>query len=147
MKRELGDVVINSFEHKVKNDQDAYLVVTWGSAIELLTARDIAKKIVKKGNEYTKSSKNEIKNRLKQFNQAFMEVHTKHRSYSIPDIELRETMRARTVETVVPAWQAFVDKYCKDTNFSRHPHKYLQYDAHTMEDILCQLFDEQGEPG
>jgi hypothetical protein len=58
-----------------------------------------------------------------------------HQKYNIPDIELREHMRERTISFVIPVYLDFFMKYNK-SGFTDHPSKYMRYDTGTMKEMI-----------
>lgn len=81
-----------------------------------------------------------IKTRFKSFNSDIAELFTQQVQFFIPDDDLRRSMRTMLVKMVVPQYQAFLAKY-GDEAFSKHPEKYIKFDADVLEMLLGKFFD------
>lgn len=80
------------------------------------------------------------KSRFKSFNSDIGELFTQQVQFFIPDDDLRRSMRTMLVKMVVPQYQAFLAKY-GDENFSKHPEKYIKFDADVLETLLGRFFE------
>ena len=76
---------------------------------------------------------------LQNFFDHFQTIWELHQKYNIPDIELRENMREKTITTVIPIYQTFYAKYAK-CGFTDHPAKYIKYDTNTMKEMIGLLY-------
>jgi len=59
--------------------------------------------------------------------------------YSIPDRELRTKIRRGVVDLLIPLYKTFLDRH-KDSNFTKHPEKYIKYDPAQLERMLNEFF-------
>ena len=50
------------------------------------------------------------------------------RGYSVPDVELRESLKRDNKEYILPKYSAFYDKYA-NIAFTKNPEKYVRYTA------------------
>jgi hypothetical protein len=80
------------------------------------------------------------KSRFKNFNSDIADLFTQQVQFFIPDDDLRRSMRTMLVKMVVPQYQAFLAKY-GDDNFSKHPEKYIKFDADVLETLLGRFFE------
>lgn len=62
------------------------------------------------------------------------------RSYSIPDVELRESLRRDNKEYILPKYSAFYDKYAH-IEFTKHPEKYVRYSPAQCSALIDCFFD------
>jgi hypothetical protein len=49
--------------------------------------------------------------RFKQFNVMFEELHQKQSQWTVPDSELRESLRLAVAEVLLPAYRSFVKRF------------------------------------
>jgi hypothetical protein len=80
------------------------------------------------------------KSRFKSFNSDIGALFTQQVQFFIPDDDLRRSMRTMLVKMVVPQYQAFLAKY-GDEPFSKHPEKYVKFDADVLETLLGRFFE------
>lgn len=80
------------------------------------------------------------KSRFKSFNSDIASLFTQQVQFFIPDDDLRRSMRTMLVKMVVPQYQAFLAKYGDET-FSKHPEKYIKFDADILETLLGRFFE------
>lgn len=59
--------------------------------------------------------------------------------YSIPDRELRVKIRRNIIDLIVPLYNKFLERY-KDSNFTKHPEKYIKYESTQLERMLNEFF-------
>lgn len=52
-----------------------------------------------------------IKDRYKTFNIQFEEIHQRQSQWTVPDTELRESLRLAVAEVLLPAYRSFVKRY------------------------------------
>lgn len=56
-------------------------------------------------------SRTNIKDRFKTFNMLFEEIHQKQSQWTVPDSELRESLRLAVAEVLLPAYRSFVKRF------------------------------------
>lgn len=52
-----------------------------------------------------------IKDRFKTFNINFEEIHQRQSQWTVPDSELRESLRLAVAEVVLPAYRSFLKRF------------------------------------
>lgn len=62
------------------------------------------------------------------------------RSYSIPDLELRESLKRDNKETLLPKYNYFFDTYAS-VSFSKNTEKYVKYNSAEIATLLDRFFD------
>ena len=67
-----------------------------------------------------------IKEKFSGFNKEIEEISATQRSYSIPDVELRESLKRDNKEYICPKYNSFYDKYA-NIPFTKNPEKYVRY--------------------
>ncbi|KAG0221911.1 exocyst complex component exo70 [Actinomortierella wolfii] len=82
-----------------------------------------------------------IKDKFKSFNHDFEELWKTQKTYSIPDVELRQLVLKDMYQVVVPMYDRFMSKYSSSTNeFTKNMQKYIRYDVSMIRDLLNQFF-------
>ena len=81
-----------------------------------------------------------IKEKFEGFNKEFKEISDTQRMYSIPDVELRETLKRDNKEYLCPKYNRFYEKY-HHVQFSKHPEKYVKFTPAEVSSQLDSYFD------
>ncbi|EDO48269.1 predicted protein [Nematostella vectensis] len=81
-----------------------------------------------------------IKDKFKGFNTEFEELYQIQKTYAVPDVALREEIRLKNIELIVPIYRAFRDKY-EGVPFTKNPEKYVKYTADEVENLMNKFFD------
>lgn len=79
-----------------------------------------------------------LKERFKNFNAAFDEVHKVESQWVVLDPQLRDELRISIAAKLLPAYRAFVGRYGHFIETGKHPDKYIKY---TVEDLELALED------
>ncbi|KAG2374334.1 hypothetical protein C9374_010904 [Naegleria lovaniensis] len=126
-------------EYKKLKDDDinTYIVATWDDTLSVF--KDQEKLKPDKNGKYPKK---EIKKRFSKFNEQLKEIHTTQRTYCIRDIELKEQLRERTREEVLPPYNQFVEQF-RNVDFTSNKSKYISYTEATICQMIDQFFDEE----
>ncbi|KDR13019.1 exocyst complex component 7 isoform X1 [Zootermopsis nevadensis] len=81
-----------------------------------------------------------IKERFAGFNKEMEEIARVQRSYSIPDVELRESLKRDNKEYILPKYHAFYEKY-STVPFTKNPEKYIKYAPAQVSALIDRFFD------
>ena len=81
-----------------------------------------------------------IKEKFEGFNKEFKEISATQRMYSIPDVELRESLKRDNKEFICPKYNGFYEKYAS-LPFSKHPEKYVKYTPAEVSSQIDSFFD------
>lgn len=87
--------------------------------------------------------KSAVKAKFQGFNSEIEEIFHTQKHYTIPDENLRETLKSETIDTIIPKYKTFLDRN-KDIKFKNEA-KYIKYSPQTLEAMLNRLFQEHGE--
>lgn len=81
-----------------------------------------------------------LKEKFAGFNKEIDEIAKVQRGYSIPDIELRESIKRDNKELIIPKYNAFYNKYgC--VQFTKNPDKYIKHKPDEVSAIIDRFFD------
>jgi hypothetical protein len=122
------------YDVRINKDREAYMQAAWAKARRYLLDDDNAPVT-------PKNMKKELKGRFAGFNGVLVEQCEKQRAYAIPDSELRSQMKKSIIDAIVPPYEKMLAKY-RSMPFTKHPEKYIVYDAPTVASMLRGLFDE-----
>lgn len=92
------------------------------------------------GGKLRDKDRNSVKERFAGFNKEIEEISRLQRGYSIPDVELRESIKRDNKEYILPKYNTFYDKF-SCLNFSKNPEKYLKYAPEQVAALLDRFFD------
>ncbi|TRY63811.1 hypothetical protein TCAL_00431 [Tigriopus californicus] len=81
-----------------------------------------------------------IKEKFAGFNKEIEDIATTQRSYSVPDVELRESLKRDNKEYILPKYNSFYEKYV-NVAFTKHPEKYVKYTPAQVSALIDCFFD------
>ncbi|KAK6643351.1 hypothetical protein RUM43_004856 [Polyplax serrata] len=81
-----------------------------------------------------------VKERFAGFNKEIEDISKIQHGYSIPDVELRESLKRDNKELILPKYNAFYERYSA-TNFSKNPEKYIKYTPAQVSALIDRFFD------
>ncbi|XP_043201379.1 exocyst complex component 7-like [Amphibalanus amphitrite] len=84
--------------------------------------------------------KQTIKEKFATFNREMEELCKVQREYSLPDVQLRESLKRDNKEFVLPKYTSFYDKYGSVT-FSKNKDKYVKYTPAQISAMIDSFFD------
>ncbi|XP_027364263.1 exocyst complex component EXO70A1-like isoform X2 [Abrus precatorius] len=82
-----------------------------------------------------------VKDRFKSFNVMFEELHQKQSQWTVPDTELRESLRLAVAEVLLPAYRSFVKRFGPLVESGKNPQKYIKYTAEDLDRMLGEFFE------
>ncbi|XP_061354648.1 exocyst complex component EXO70A1-like [Gastrolobium bilobum] len=82
-----------------------------------------------------------VKDRFKSFNTMFEELHQKQSQWTVPDTELRESLRLAVAEVLLPAYRSFVKRFGPLVENGKTTQRYIKYTAEDLERILDEFFE------
>lgn len=85
-------------------------------------------------------SRNTLKDRLKNFNAAFDEVHRVQSQWVVYGDDLRDELRIFIAEKLIPAYRGLVGRYGHFIESGRHPEKYIKYQVEDLESAIGDFF-------
>uniref|UniRef100_A0A453K8Z0 Exocyst subunit Exo70 family protein n=1 Tax=Aegilops tauschii subsp. strangulata TaxID=200361 RepID=A0A453K8Z0_AEGTS len=141
----LGDDWIQIHRRIVQQHAKQYKMVAWGKAVQTLSIQVASSSGTSASSDLSSSgvSRAMIKERLKSFNMQFEELRAKQSLWTIPDQELRETLRLSIAEVLLPAYMSFVKRFGNLVENEKKPRKYLKYQPDELDQLLGQFFEGQ----
>ncbi|CAG0879845.1 unnamed protein product [Darwinula stevensoni] len=111
----------------------------WSKVLHYITGADIpqASFTTEKMRERDRQM---LKDKFLGFNREVEEIGRIQRHYSIPDPELRESLKRDNKEFILPAYQTFFDRYAR-LPFTKNPAKYVKYSPVDISQLIDNFFD------
>jgi len=81
-----------------------------------------------------------IKDKFSGFNREIEDISTTQKKYSIPDVELRESLKRDNKEYILPKYNSFYEKYA-NVQFSKNVEKYIKYTPAQVSGLIESFFD------
>lgn len=81
-----------------------------------------------------------IKEKFAGFNKELEEIIKVQRSYSIPDVELRESVKRDNKEYILPKYNAFYEMF-SNLNFTKNREKYIKFTPEQISASIDRFFD------
>jgi exocyst complex protein 7 len=81
-----------------------------------------------------------IKEKYAGFNKEIDEISGTQKSYSIPDVELRESLKRDNKEYICPKYNGFYEKYA-NVPFTKNHEKYVRYTPAQVSSLIDSFFD------
>ncbi|CAH1954354.1 unnamed protein product [Acanthoscelides obtectus] len=81
-----------------------------------------------------------LKEKFAGFNKEIEEISKVQRGYSIPDIELRESIKRDNKELIIPKYNAFYNRYAS-MQFTKNPEKYIKHKPDEVSAVIDRFFD------
>ena len=81
-----------------------------------------------------------IKDKFSGFNKEIEEISSTQKKYSIPDVELRESLKRDNKEYILPKYNSFYEKYA-GVNFTSNIDKYIKFTPAQVSGLIDSFFD------
>jgi exocyst complex protein 7 len=138
----VNEKVMKDYNDLIVEDENEYLKACWDKGVEPL--KDLSIPYEPNKGAMKSTHREAIKKKFKTFFDCFQNVYDTQQKFNIPDIELREHMRAMTKSYVIPHYEAFFKKY-GNSDFTTNRGKYIRYDINTIEDLFIRLYKTDQE--
>ncbi|CAF1870010.1 unnamed protein product [Brassica oleracea var. botrytis] len=79
--------------------------------------------------------------RFKMFNMQFDELHQRQSQWTVPDTELRESLRLAVAEVLLPAYRSFLKRFGPLVESGKNSQRYIKYTAEHLERLVDELFE------
>ncbi|KAL3698862.1 hypothetical protein R1sor_012938 [Riccia sorocarpa] len=142
----LGDDWVQRHRRIVQQYAQGYQRSAWAKALSYLSGSSLAGGgsggLANSGDASgTGISRAVLKDRFKQFNTIFEDLHIRQSQWTIPDPELREAVRLQVAEVLLPAYRAFLKRYSAILDSGKNPQKYIKYSPEDLERLLGEFFE------
>lgn len=134
MRALLGDIWVRRQAYLVRQSAASYQRAAWSKVLSCLRDEGLHNKSSLSSN----ISRQVLKDRFKNFNTIFDEIHRTQSQWVVLDPMLRDELRIFIADKVLPAYRAFLGRYGHYIETGRHPDKYIKY---TVEDLEIAIGD------
>ncbi|KAI0491524.1 hypothetical protein KFK09_025784 [Dendrobium nobile] len=142
----LGDDWVQRHRRIVQQNANQYKRVAWAKILQSLSVQGQSSSggSIPGGSDGGNSSgvsRATIKERLKSFNMQFEELHQRQSQWTVPDPELRESLRLAVAEVLLPAYRSFIKRFGPLIDSGKNPQKYVRYTPEDLERMLGEFFE------
>ncbi|KDP22763.1 hypothetical protein JCGZ_01980 [Jatropha curcas] len=142
----LGDDWVQRHRRIVQQHANQYKRNAWAKILQCLSAQGLTSSgggsaVPGEGGSGSGASRGLVKDRFKIFNAQFEELHQKQSQWTVPDTELRESLRLAVAEVLLPAYRSFVKRFGPLVESGKNPQKYIKYTAEDLERMLGEFFE------
>ncbi|KAJ3671389.1 hypothetical protein LUZ60_007468 [Juncus effusus] len=137
----LGDDWIQRHRRIVQQNANQYKRVAWAKILQTLSVQGMNSGSSMGGSDSSGVSRAAIKERFKAFNMQFEELHMKQSQWTVPDPELRESLRLAVAEVLLPAYRSFVKRFGQIVENQKNPGKYVRYSPEELDRLLGEFFE------
>ncbi|KAL6273329.1 hypothetical protein ACE6H2_024021 [Prunus campanulata] len=135
----LGDDWVQIHRRIVQQHANQYKRVSWAKILQCLTVQGGNSS----GSDSSSLSRAMVKDRFKTFNVQFEELHQRQSQWTVPDSELRESLRLAVAEVLLPAYRSFVNRFGPMIENGKNPQKYIRFRPETIESMLNEFFESK----
>ncbi|XP_071688574.1 exocyst complex component EXO70C1-like [Rutidosis leptorrhynchoides] len=134
MKQLIGDNWCLRKSSDVRNYHKSYQRETWTKLLQWLTQEGVQVN--------GKPSRKRLKERFKNFNAMFDEIHKTQSGWVVSDDQLLSEIRVSISAVVSPAYRSFVGRYKPQFEGTKSIDKYIKYQPEDIESMIETLFEE-----
>ncbi|EFA08190.1 exocyst complex component 7 [Tribolium castaneum] len=120
-------------EHKKAYSQ------SWGKLLNYIWCDDSPVNLLH-GDKLRDKDRAVIKEKFAGFNKEIEDIAKVQRGYSIPDVELRESIKRDNKELIIPKYNSFYNMYA-GVQFTKNPEKYIKHKPDEVSAVIDRFFD------
>lgn len=130
----LGDDWVQRHRRIVQQHANQYKRISWSKILQFLSVQPAGSSGGGATPDATPAlSRAMVKERFKNFNIQFEELHQRQSQWTVPDSELRESLRLAVAEVLLPAYRNFFKRYGPMIESGKNPQKYIRFSAEDIE--------------
>lgn len=133
MKQLMGDNWCRRKSSDVRNYHKSYQRETWTKLLQWLTQEGVQ--------VHGKPSRKVLKDRFKNFNSMFDDIHKTQSAWVISDEQLLSEIRVSITAVISPAYRSFVGRYKAQFDGGKSIDKYIKYQPEDIESMIETLFE------
>ncbi|CAN4109460.1 unnamed protein product [Withania somnifera] len=142
----LGDDWVQIHRRVVQQHANQYKRISWSKILQTLSVQGASSagnssftgEVVSSNTSISRSG---VKDRFKTFNMLFEEIHQRQSQWTVPDSELRESLRLAVAEVLLPAYRSFTKRFGPMIEGGKNPQKYIRYSPEDLERMLAEFFE------
>ncbi|CEG40833.1 hypothetical protein PPTG_09959 [Plasmopara halstedii] len=140
LEKQLHTIIKPHVEKLRNNALKAFIHVSYASFTEYLHDPKEKLQYTKGGNMLTLESGRLIKEKFLKFNDQLEELHKAQKMYVIVDVPMRQHVIRTAIDTIMPAYKPFYEKYSAIQFSKKHASRYLKYTPQAAQSLLKELF-------
>ncbi|KAL3532161.1 hypothetical protein ACH5RR_005682 [Cinchona calisaya] len=139
----LGDDWVQIQRRIVQQHANQYKRISWSKILQCLSIQGSGSGSIGAdgGSSNSGVSRAMVKDRFKTFNLLFEELHQRQSQWTVPDSELRESLRLAVAEVLLPAYRSFAKRFGPMIENGKNPQKYIRYKPEDLERMLAEFFE------
>ncbi|XP_028057609.1 exocyst complex component EXO70A1-like isoform X1 [Camellia sinensis] len=143
----LGDDWVQRHRRIVQQHANQYKRIAWAKILQCLSVPGLnssggsGNSVGGDGGNSSGASRTIVKDRLKTFNIQFEELHQRQSQWTVPDTELRESLKLAVAEVLLPAYRSFIKRFGLLVENGKNPQKYIRYTAEDLDRMLGEFFE------
>ncbi|KAM7463780.1 hypothetical protein LguiA_031901 [Lonicera macranthoides] len=142
----LGDDWVQRHRRIVQQHANQYKRIGWAKILQCLSIQGLTSSgggssVGVDGVNSSGVSRAIVKDRLKIFNGQFEELHQRQSQWTVPDTELRESLRLAVAEVLLPAYRSFIKRFGPLVENGKNPQKYIRYTPEDLDRMLGEFFE------
>ncbi|KAJ1527311.1 hypothetical protein ONE63_008830 [Megalurothrips usitatus] len=137
---QLTEVDCQQLYHDMIQQHKKDYTQSWSRVLNYISTVDDIPSTVLQSGKLRDRDRNTIKEKFAGFNKEMEEMAKVQRGYSIPDVELRESLKRDNKEYILPKYNAFYEKYA-NLQFTKNPEKYVKYTSVQVSAMIDRFFD------
>ncbi|KAI8005916.1 Exocyst complex component EXO70A1 [Camellia lanceoleosa] len=143
----LGDDWVQRHRRIVQQHANQYKRIAWAKILQCLSVPGLnssggsGNSVGGDGGNSSGVSRTIVKDRLKTFNIQFEELHQRQSQWTVPDTELRESLKLAVAEVLLPAYRSFIKRFGLLVENGKNPQKYIRYTAEDLDRMLGEFFE------
>ncbi|XP_023517471.1 exocyst complex component EXO70A1-like isoform X1 [Cucurbita pepo subsp. pepo] len=137
----LGDDWVQIHRRIVQQHANQYKRISWAKILQCLTVQASGSGGAS-ADATCGLSKAMVKDRFKTFNIQFEELHQRQSQWTVPDSELRESLRLAVAEVLLPAYRSFIKRFGPMVdNGKTGLQRSIKYTPEDLERMLNEFFE------
>ncbi|KAM0940418.1 putative exocyst complex component Exo70, cullin repeat-like-containing domain superfamily [Dioscorea sansibarensis] len=142
----LGEDWVQRHRRIVQQHANQYKRVAWAKILQTLTFQGAPSGGIggvggSEAGGTSSVSRATVKDRFKSFNVQFEELHQRQSQWTVPDQELRESLRLAVGEVLLPAYRSFLKRFGPMIESGKNPVKYIRYTPEDLDRMLGEFFE------
>ncbi|KAH7446563.1 hypothetical protein KP509_01G062100 [Ceratopteris richardii] len=140
----LGEDWVQRHRRIVQQHAQNYKRVAWAKVLQSLSVQGLTSSgsgVGFDGSMSTGVSRTLLKERFKTFNVQFEELYQRQRQWSVPDSELRESLRLAVAEVLLPAYRSFLKRFGSYVEGGKNAQKFIKFTPDELDGMLGELFE------
>ncbi|XP_054787202.1 exocyst complex component EXO70A1-like isoform X2 [Prosopis cineraria] len=144
----LGDDWVQRHRRIVQQHANHYKRNAWAKVLQCLSVQGLTSSGGRGGTaggdggtSSSGASRAIVKEKFKAFNMMFEEIHQRQSQWTVPDTELRESLRLAVAEVLLPAYRSFMTRFGPLVENVKNAQRIIKYTPEDLERMLGEFFE------